>query len=228
MFRAAGPGVQGRRAGRARRRGGARRGSAGCCTVPPGYDRAIERRMRKILRRSLRRFADIAFDVPADARSRAGVETVRAGAMRAADGRNGVRIDDTFAEASTCARPRSSSPRRQRALGASGGASRMTGFATSVIGCGCEAGIDAELDPAADAGRPPGRARAAVRGLHRRTAEAAAEPRRPMRADQPGLGLLCRACRRGGAQARRCAALFRRRLADLQALRRTGASGASR
>ena len=56
----------------------------------------------------------------------------------------GVRIDDTFAEAfsmrATAVVITADTPRwaRQAALS-------MTGFATSVIGCGCEAGIDHEL-----------------------------------------------------------------------------------
>ena len=83
----------------------------------------------------------------------------------------------------------------------------MTGFATSVIGCGCEAGIDRELSPQRDAGRPARRPRAAVRGVDQRTAEAAAEPRRPMRAHQPRHRLLRRACRarKRSSSATRCA-----------------------
>jgi formylmethanofuran--tetrahydromethanopterin N-formyltransferase len=58
----------------------------------------------------------------------------------------GVRIDDTFAEAF---------PMRATALTITAGSARwarqaavtMTGFATSVIGCGAEAGIDCELGP---------------------------------------------------------------------------------
>jgi formylmethanofuran--tetrahydromethanopterin N-formyltransferase len=58
---------------------------------------------------------------------------------------NGVRVDDTFAEAF---------PMRATALIITAGnpewarqaAVTMTGFATSVIGCGCEAGIDRALD----------------------------------------------------------------------------------
>ena len=43
----------------------------------------------------------------------------------------------------------------------------MTGFGTSVIGCGAEAGIDRELEAGGDARRPPRRARAALRFLAR-------------------------------------------------------------
>ncbi|MFZ0728862.1 MAG: formylmethanofuran--tetrahydromethanopterin N-formyltransferase, partial [Methylovirgula sp.] len=59
--------------------------------------------------------------------------------------KNGVRIDDTFAEAF---------PMRGTALIITGPNKRwarqaavtMTGFATSVIGCGCEASIDGEVE----------------------------------------------------------------------------------
>jgi formylmethanofuran--tetrahydromethanopterin N-formyltransferase len=60
--------------------------------------------------------------------------------------RNGVRIDDTFAEAfgmiGTALIITAPSPKwaRQAAV-------TMTGFATSVIACGCEAGIDRDLSP---------------------------------------------------------------------------------
>jgi len=57
---------------------------------------------------------------------------------------NGVVIDDTFAEAFGMRATAIiiTAPSRQWALEA---ARSMTGFATSVIGCGCEAGIDLEL-----------------------------------------------------------------------------------
>jgi len=60
--------------------------------------------------------------------------------------RKGVRIDDSFAEAF----PMSgtglviTAPTRKWAMQA---AQTMAGFATSVIGCGCEAGVDCELSP---------------------------------------------------------------------------------
>jgi len=59
---------------------------------------------------------------------------------------NGVRIDESFAEAF----PMSgtgliiTAPNAKWAMIA---AKTMTGFATSVIGCGCEAGVDYEIDP---------------------------------------------------------------------------------
>ena len=58
--------------------------------------------------------------------------------------RNGVRIDETFAEAfdmrATALIITADSPAWARQA-----ATTMTGFATSVIGCGCEASIDREL-----------------------------------------------------------------------------------
>jgi formylmethanofuran--tetrahydromethanopterin N-formyltransferase len=72
--------------------------------------------------------------------------------------RNGVRIDDTFAEAfgmrATAIVITADSPdwARQAAV-------TMTGFATSVIACGCEAGIDRMIDAS---GTPDGRPGARV------------------------------------------------------------------
>ena len=65
---------------------------------------------------------------------------------------NGVEIEDTFAEAFKMwgARVIITAKNRKWALEA---ATKMTGFATSVIGCKCEAGIEGELDDAPD-GRP--------------------------------------------------------------------------
>ena len=59
---------------------------------------------------------------------------------------NGVQIDDTFAEAfgMRATAITITAPNRKWAVQA---AQTMTGFATSVIGCGCEAGIDMELSP---------------------------------------------------------------------------------
>jgi formylmethanofuran--tetrahydromethanopterin N-formyltransferase len=56
----------------------------------------------------------------------------------------GVEIDDTFAEAFAMSGTAITitGPTRRWALNA---AMSMTGFATSIIGCGCEAGIDREL-----------------------------------------------------------------------------------
>lgn len=65
---------------------------------------------------------------------------------------NGVEIEDTFAEAFEMwgARVIITAKNRKWALEA---ATKMTGFATSVIGCKCEAGIEAELESTLD-GRP--------------------------------------------------------------------------
>jgi formylmethanofuran--tetrahydromethanopterin N-formyltransferase len=68
---------------------------------------------------------------------------------------NGILIDDTFAEAfpmrATALVITADSPAwaRQAAL-------TMTGFATSVIGCGCEAGIDCALEPSETPDGRPG------------------------------------------------------------------------
>jgi formylmethanofuran--tetrahydromethanopterin N-formyltransferase len=68
---------------------------------------------------------------------------------------NGVSIDDTFAEAFAMRGTRliitahTVAWARQSALS-------MTGFATSVIGCGCESGIEAELDAAQTPDGRPG------------------------------------------------------------------------
>ena len=57
-----------------------------------------------------------------------------------------VRVDDTFAEAFTM-RATGLVITADSARWARRAAVTMTGFATSVIGCGCEAGIDRELTP---------------------------------------------------------------------------------
>ncbi len=104
----------------------------------------------------------------------------------------------------------------------------MTGFATSVIACGAEAGIERTLSPDETLGRPSRRRRPALHHGHRQAPAPAPQPGRPMRADEPGLGLLRRARRREEAEARRFAAVFRRRLADVEDDRGAGGSGASR
>ncbi len=68
--------------------------------------------------------------------------------------RNGVVIDDTFAEAFPMKATRIVVTAHTPAW-AMNAALAATGFATSVIGCGCEAGIEAELTPdATPDGRP--------------------------------------------------------------------------
>ena len=59
---------------------------------------------------------------------------------------NGIRVDDTFAEAFGM-RATALSITAHDATWARQAAVTMTGFATSVIGCGCEAGIDRVLRP---------------------------------------------------------------------------------
>jgi formylmethanofuran--tetrahydromethanopterin N-formyltransferase len=68
---------------------------------------------------------------------------------------NGVRIDDTFAEAfgmraTALIVTADSAPWARQA------AATMTGFATSVIGCGCEAGLDRDLGEKETPDRRPG------------------------------------------------------------------------
>ena len=109
---------------------------------------------------------------------------------------NGIAIDDTFAEAFDMRATAIviTAPTERWAAQA---AETMTGFATSVIGCGCEAGVESVRSPEQTPDGTPGRAGAHVRRLDHGTAEATAKPRRAMRADQPRLGLL-RWDRRGG------------------------------
>lgn len=59
---------------------------------------------------------------------------------------NGVSIDETFAEAFPMKATRVIIT-AQNSKWAMISAQAMTGFATSVIGCGCEAGIEREMDP---------------------------------------------------------------------------------
>ena len=68
---------------------------------------------------------------------------------------NGVRIDDTFAEAFEM-RATALIVTADSAAWARQAAATMTGFATSVIGCGCEAGIDREIDEKQTPDRRPG------------------------------------------------------------------------
>src|SRR5262249_52306515 len=68
--------------------------------------------------------------------------------------RNGIRIDETFAEAFDM-RATALTITADSMAWARQAATTMTGFATSVIGCGCEASIDRELGPdATPDGRP--------------------------------------------------------------------------
>jgi formylmethanofuran--tetrahydromethanopterin N-formyltransferase len=59
---------------------------------------------------------------------------------------NGIRVDDTFAEAFGM-RATALTITAHSAAWAHQAAVTMTGFATSVIGCGCESGIDRSLNP---------------------------------------------------------------------------------
>lgn len=68
---------------------------------------------------------------------------------------NGVAIDDTFAEAFAMRGTRLIITAHNLAWARQAAVS-MTGFATSVIGCGCEAGIERELAPAQTPDGRPG------------------------------------------------------------------------
>ncbi|MDF9393691.1 MULTISPECIES: formylmethanofuran--tetrahydromethanopterin N-formyltransferase [Methylococcus] len=68
---------------------------------------------------------------------------------------NGVHIDETFAEAFPMRATRVIIT-AQNHKWAHHAAQAMTGFATSVIACGCEAGIERELDPAETPDGRPG------------------------------------------------------------------------
>ena len=97
-----------------------------------------------------------------------------------------LRVDDTFAEAFTM-RATGVIITADSAHWARQAAVTMTGFATSVIGCGCEAGIDHELTPRET---PHGRAVAGSRPSQ--TAKAAADQGRPVRAHEPRVCVLRR------------------------------------
>ena len=60
---------------------------------------------------------------------------------------NGVTIDDTFAEAFGMSGDRPGHHRRYDQVGAHLRHGGITGFGTSVIGCGAECGIDYEVSP---------------------------------------------------------------------------------
>ena len=135
---------------------------------------------------------------------------------------HGIAVDDTFAEAfgmaATAIVVTADTPRWAAIAAAS-----FTGFATSVIGCGVEAGIDRTLEPEDTPDGRPGM-RILLFGFDRDgLARAARPPRRPMHPDQPVLGLLCRSAGPEAAQDGRQRALFRRRLRGRQAARRAAA-----
>src|SRR3954464_9165658 len=110
---------------------------------------------------------------------------------------HGAEIVDTFAEAFPMWGARVVITAATPAWALEAGRS-MTGFATSVIGCKCEAGIGRELGGEGDtAGRAAGRERAAVRHGPRGRRQAAGRANRAMRADLADGGLLQRAPGRG-------------------------------
>ena len=106
--------------------------------VNPGYDKAIDRRLAGYYDHHFGNSRDL-FAVNEHLLPRAGF---RGGRMRPMK-KNGVRIDNSFAEAFPMRGTAIliTAPNRRWARQA---AATMTGFATSVIGCGAEAGIDCE------------------------------------------------------------------------------------
>ena len=161
--------------------------------------------------------------VAAGARSQDPRTAHRERAMRLAD----TEVVDTFAEAFPMWGARIVITAESPAW-AHEAARSLTGFATSVIGCKCEAGIERELDPGETPDGRPGVSAAAVRERSRGAGQAAGGARRPERAHLPDDGLLQRAGRSGDGRRRRSAALLRRRLPGQQGARRRAATGACR
>ncbi len=97
----------------------------------------------------------------------------------------------------------------------------MTGYATSVIGCDAEAGIERVLAPDETPDGRPGVSVLVFAFSRDALEKAVVESSRPVRDDLPDDGLLQRpAARRKDDQRRWQTALLRRRLADLQVDRR--------
>ena len=128
---------------------------------------------------------------------------------------NGVLIEDTFAEAFPMRATRviitADEPHWARTA-----ATAMTGFATSVIACGCEAGIELDARTGCHPGRQARRRRPAVRDVRPGSLAPARHAGGPVRAHLRLHRLLRRARGRGQGVARQGAALLRRRLADQQ------------
>ena len=119
---------------------------------------------------------------------------------------NGVMIEDTFAEAFPMRATRllitADEPRWARTA-----AEAMTGFATSVIACGCEAGIERELAPRRRRTAGPGIAVLLFAMGDKDLAKQLRGARRPVRADLRRHRLLLGPGRRrhGAARHGRCA-----------------------
>ena len=113
---------------------------------------------------------------------------------------NGVTVDDTFAEAFPMKATRLLITAHTLEW-ARHAAQAATGFATSVIGCGCEAGIEARSTLRPDARRPPGHRAAVVRDVGQGAHQADRAPCRPMRADLPDHGRVLPASPEGEAVA---------------------------
>ena len=138
-----------------------------------------------------------------------------AGVMRLHD----AEVEDTFAEAFPMWGARIVVTAETPGWAEHAGRS-LTGFATSVIGCKCEAGIERVLDASETPDGRPGHRRAAVRPRRGGPRQAARRAHRPDRADVPDDRVLQRPRRGGRRRRRRPAALLRRRLAGEQGARR--------
>ncbi len=140
---------------------------------------------------------------------------------------NGVAIDDTFAEAFDM-RATALVITAPTVRWAAQAATTMTGFATSVIACGCEAGIDRLVAPNETPDGRPG-----VRVLLFAVSTSELQRQLQNRVGQCVLtspGSACYAGMEGEekSQARRGHPVFRRWLADRQEARQRGATGACR
>jgi formylmethanofuran--tetrahydromethanopterin N-formyltransferase len=108
---------------------------------------------------------------------------------------NGIAIDDGFAEAFPMKATRLLITAHDLTWALHAAVS-ATGMATSVIACGCEAGIERELS-AGHAGRPSGRCHPAVRRVGQGTRQAGRAARRPVRDDLSDHRRVRRARREG-------------------------------
>ena len=122
-------------------------------------------------------------NTPAGAAARASTSE-RPGARPVSEARilNGVVIDDTFAEAFPMKATRILITAHNLTW-ARHAAVSATGFATSVIACGCEAGIERELGPDDTPDGRPGLLGADLLDVGQGAREAGRAPRRPVRAD---------------------------------------------
>ena len=104
---------------------------------------------------------------------------------------NGVTIDATFAEAFPMKATRAIIT-AQNEKWAMISAQAMTGFATSVIACGCEAGIERTLSPDETPDGRPGVVYHDICHGRQRLGKTTGNPGRAVRVDFADFGLVCR------------------------------------